>query len=357
MEMSAARLLKRCLVILALATTLSCSNEPPKLHLAVSLPSLTASKLPFVIAMDQKLYEKHGLDVELYPSPGGLGLRDYMRHAARYVGLIDRVEVPVSIDGAGPMIVGIAQTAPPSYPVIVGSTDCVVRAHVIGRKGLTKVEEVKGKRLGVSTPRSTSGYHALLLAKRMGWDPVHDVAIILNVDDAKRVLEGSIDAMIGYEREYADAKRAGLPILLDMKAWNEPIAGNSINAKPAWLAVPANREAAKRFLKATIEAIALLHQRPEIAVEVLIRRYGIDEQKAKIMYSRAIWTPPKPYPCYDGIEKTMQMYDSVEMRKHKAGDFYDDSLMREIDQSGFIDTLYQNRVSAKDTVTKSVAVQ
>jgi len=43
----------------------------------------------------------------------------------------------------------------------------------------------------------------------------------------------------------------------------------------------------------------------------------------------------------EGIKKTMELYDSNEMRKYKLEDFYDDSLMREIDESGFIDSLYR----------------
>ncbi len=51
--------------------------------------------------------------------------------------------------------------------------------------------------------------------------------------------------------------------------------------------------------------------------------------------------PRKPYPCYDGVKKTMEVYDSNEMRRHTPHDFYDDSLMRELDESGFLDRLYK----------------
>jgi hypothetical protein len=50
--------------------------------------------------------------------------------------------------------------------------------------------------------------------------------------------------------------------------------------------------------------------------------------------------PRKPYPNVEGIKKVMELYDSAGMRMHKPEDFYDDSFMKEIDQSGFIDSLY-----------------
>ena len=50
--------------------------------------------------------------------------------------------------------------------------------------------------------------------------------------------------------------------------------------------------------------------------------------------------PNKPYPAVEGIKKTMQLYDSNEMRRYKPEDFYDDSFVRELDESGFIALLY-----------------
>lgn len=45
----------------------------------------------------------------------------------------------------------------------------------------------------------------------------------------------------------------------------------------------------------------------------------------------------KPYPSVDGIEQVFALYDSPEMRKHTPDEFYDSSLMAELDKSGFLD--------------------
>ena len=36
----------------------------------------------------------------------------------------------------------------------------------------------------------------------------------------------------------------------------------------------------------------------------------------------------------------MQVHDSNEMRRYAMEDFYDDSLIRELDEGGFLDVLY-----------------
>ena len=92
--------------------------------------------------------------------------------------------------------------------------------------------------------------------------------------------------------------------------------------------------------RATSEAIALFHQRPALVLEVLANWHGQDPDLAKARYLRTDYIPRKPYPCYEGIRNTMELYDSNEMRRYTPEDFYDDSLMRELDESGFIDSLY-----------------
>ena len=120
------------------------------------------------------------------------------------------------------------------------------------------------------------------------------------------------------------------------------MAGNSVIVNAAWLEDPRNREVARRFLQAMIEGIALFHQDRELALEVLAKWHGItDRAYAETVYEGGRWIPRKPYPCYEGIMKAMERYDSNAMRKYKLEDFYDDRLMRELDESGFIDSLYQ----------------
>ena len=96
-----------------------------------------------------------------------------------------------------------------------------------------------------------------------------------------------------------------------------------------------------KILQSFINRIALFHQDRELALDVLARWYGIEDREfAETVYARGAWIPREPYPCYEGIARTMELYDSNEMRKHEPIDFYDDSAMRQIVESGFIDSLY-----------------
>ena len=59
------------------------------------------------------------------------------------------------------------------------------------------------------------------------------------------------------------------------------------------------------------------------------------------MYQFAADLPAKPYPAVEGVKNTLAIYDSPQMRKYKAEDFYDAGFMTALDRSGAIDRLYK----------------
>ena len=305
------------------------------------------SKLPFVIAEHQGLYEKYGLDVEFRTGPppfdgGRTGRPDFWTRLGRSVGFMEPQLADIRVGGATPRVVEFASSPRALDLVSIGSTDCVVRSHIIGRHGISTLEELRGKRVGVSRLHSTAGFIGRLLAERMGWDPVHDVSIMAGSHEVDDLRDGLVDATVAYEMGYAVLKLEGFPILADTRSWNEQIGGNSVLAERTWLADAENREAARRFLMALAEGVALFHTNPDLTMQVLDEWYGItDRETAETVYARGAWIPREPFPCAEGIKRTMELYDSNEMRSYKPEQFYDDSIVRELVSSGFIDKLYE----------------
>lgn len=334
-------------LLLVAAITHSCTGRD-ELPLVLLVGDPSASRLPYVIAYDQGLFEKHGLDVELRlrgPGPGGEIVRytDFFTKILRSLGIVDVPPHDVMTNGLGPVFVQATQTVRRNaYNIAIASTDCVLRTHIIGRPGLTSLDQLKGGRLGVSSVGATSGTHALVLAERMGWDPIADISILEAADDDIELLQNNVlDGLIGYEWAYLGALEAGLPILADTAEWNEILAGNSARVRRGWLNDETNRETARRFVMALVEGIAIMHQQPEIAMQVLEDWYGFEDRElAQAFYSRGAWIPRKPYPCHEGLQRTAELYDSNAMRQLRPEAFFTDNFVRELDQSGFIDALY-----------------
>ena len=337
-----------CLIAIAVTST-SCSNEE-LIPLQVEL-TRSVSKLPFVIALDQGLYRKHGLDLEVRlrePEFDGaieMPSRNLIARSWRQIRKASSDE-PVwdpkfEVAGANGRIARISTDADATHWISIAATDCVARTRIVAQKGFEHLEDLKNRRIGVSNTDTNSGFVALLLAERMGWDPVQDISIMSRGNSIDALRDGRVDAFVADERSYAVASQEGFPILFATSSWDEAMAGNSVNVEPKWFEDTTNREVMRRFLKATIEGIALFHQDEELALEVMSKWHGIrDREVAEIIYEAGRQIPRKPYPCYQGIISAMEHYDSNEMRKYSPDDFYDDSLVRELDESGFIDALY-----------------
>jgi ABC-type nitrate/sulfonate/bicarbonate transport system substrate-binding protein len=139
----------------------------------------------------------------------------------------------------------------------------------------------------------------------------------------------------------AQAPAAGFKEILDLRPCHIAIAGSGVVASRDWL--QNNRETALRFLKAAIEAMALMKRDPAVSAAAMAKWFGItDPAKQREVWAQSADLPQKPYPSVAGIRKVMEFFNGTEMAKHKAEDFYDDTLIRELDRSGFIDNLYRS---------------
>ena len=334
------RMTKTLAMFLIVPLVSSCGGDE-RLTLNVELGGRSVSKLPFVIAADQGLYEKYGLDVSLKipPASDGRGIDATPR---RFIRRWWPWQHDIFVDGLTPNIVKqVERVGHPRY-VAVASNDCIVRAHIIARSDIHRVEDLRGKRIGISTRRdTTTGYAALELANRMGWDPDFDLSITYYGREVTDLEAGRVDAIIASETRYAQSLSRDVNVLEDTQLWNEAVGGNSILADAAWLEDPLNREKARRLVMATIEGLALFHNDRELALDVMRRWYGIDDPaELEAVYDRGRWMPRAPYPCREGTVNTLAMYDSLAMRQYEPTDFYDESFVRELDDAGFIDAFY-----------------
>ena len=190
-------------------------NNLPTLR--VELGSRSVSKLPFVIALDQNLYEKYGVDIEIWmPAPdfkGGTNtLSRWARILANRLG-IGSWEPDIIVRGGNSQIFRQLMNAETPREVFLAATDCIVRAHIVAGRGIERLEDLKGKRLGVSSISGNTGFAALLFAERMGWDPTRDLSIVKDGNSIDALHAGRVDSFVANERSLAAARQEGLSVL------------------------------------------------------------------------------------------------------------------------------------------------
>ena len=310
------------------------------IKLRVGLGDVSLNKVPFVAAYEAGIYKKNGLDVEQFitPSAADVARRSGVTVPQELIRAGGR-ETPIVIGGGSPLIVRWTTDAQADDRVIVACTDPVVRWRIIARPDISNIEQLKGKRLGYSGYGAVTHFVALAFTKILGWNPERDLSLMSGANTMDALKGGRVDAFIASELHETMALSAGYKILIDLAKYNIPNAGSGVNISRAWL--KDNHEAARRFVKSTVEMTALVKRNKHTAFTAMAKWYNItDPEKQEHFYREISNLPRKPYPSVEGIKKVMEIYNYHEMRKYKPDDFYDDSFVRQLDQSKYIDGLY-----------------
>lgn len=311
------------------------------ISLDVALGDVSLNKVPFLIAADAGIYARNGLDVHQFITPGAAqdARESGVEVPAQYI-RADIGRAPISVGGASPMIYRVANDAAGIHRVALLTSEGTVRNTIITSNSIARVEDLKGKRLGYSVPGAVTHVAALQFAKHMGWDPGRDISLIGNGNSLNPLKEGRIDGALGSAMTFSMAPELNLKLLIDLTPYNFPVGGSSVLAERNWLR--ANRDTAARFVRASNEALALMKRDRPAFNAALAKWFNVrDAVVQERMYREIEEIPQKPYPTVEGIRVTLAFYDSPEMRKYKAEDFYDTSFMEELDRSGFLERLYR----------------
>src|ERR1700722_4181308 len=311
----------------------------------VELGDVSLTKLPFIMAADNGIYVRNGLKVSQFITPSAA-------QAVRGSGVIvppenvKSIVGEINIGGGSPTMVRMTSVATAPHRVILATTDDVSRFHVISRADITRPEDLKGKRIGYGNLGALDHLSMILYLRKMGWDPNRDVSMLSNGNGPQSIVKNLVDAFAGTDIALTEAKKLGLRDLVDLGQYHYAMPGSGVNALADWL--PKNRDTAARFMKATVEAIALMKTDKTAAFASMTKWYGIsDPEKLEAVYAEASQLPSKPYPSIEGIKVMQSVYTWREMTSRKPVDFTDPSFVAELDHSGYIDSLYKKSAAAK----------
>jgi NitT/TauT family transport system substrate-binding protein len=319
------------ILILALGAAGFAQNKPLK-KIRVGVPSVGMGNIIIFITKEGKLFEKYGLDAEVITVMGsGIGSK------ALISGNLDIIPI------ATPTVIA-ANLAGADMAILAHTMPAVVHALMV-RPDIKRPEDLKGKKIGVSSLGSLTDFLVRSIAKKKGLNPDRDITLITTGgSDTERVMAlkaGSVEASAVSHPGYGIARKMGFSMLWDSAKeldypWME------ITTRRA--AIKSDRDLITQYMKAHLEGIALFKTNRDFSIKVIkkVMKMTDDEMVNETYEIFSKMFLPTPYPNHPGMKIS---FDYVAMTRndvwsHKPEEFTDPSFVAELDKSGFIKSLY-----------------
>jgi ABC-type nitrate/sulfonate/bicarbonate transport system substrate-binding protein len=193
----------------------------------------------------------------------------------------------------------------------------------------------------------TSDSFARIALKRLGLNPVRDVAILQIGGLAERLssLEnGRVHAAMLATPDVFIAQKKGFYTLVHVTL---PYQTTSVATTRRF--IRENPEIIRRYVKSQIEAVHRMKTDREAGIKVLAKYHGSQDkeilERTYDLNSSNEKLPAKQYPTLEGIKNILEplVQTDAKAKAAKPEDFVDMRFIKELDESGFIDELYKGR--------------
>jgi NitT/TauT family transport system substrate-binding protein len=285
------------------------------------------------IAQKKGFFEKHGLAVELVYFQGGSQVVQAMLGG----------DVPLTVT-AGPE--GVVAKLQGADIALLAANNPTMHFSLFVSPEIKKPADLRGKRAGVSRFGSSSDFCIRYIFKSLGLAD-DDVTIVQIGDNPSRLAalkSNAIHSTVFTTPNTVRARKAGFVSMVDAYKLGLKFHGSGIAASGAFLRE--RRPVVEDFVKGFLEGVAYAKQNKEESIRLIGEFLRLSERdEAEETYQVIIQNiqPRKPYPAKEGVETVLRNLESTipKAKGAKAEDLVDESVLRKLDQSGFIDNLYR----------------
>jgi NitT/TauT family transport system substrate-binding protein len=219
-------------------------------------------------AFEKGIFKDNGLEVDLQSINGGTQTSAALISGGIQIGQFGGSEA-LSANAGGADVVIVANLAP-VYPY---------KLYV--QKGITSIQGLRGKKVGVSNAGGSSDIATRAALKAAGLDPDKDVNIIPVGSHANRtaaLLAGTIDAGVDDPPEDLELVKAGLTPLIDLAGQKLPAANTGVIMQRTYL--NANKATVQAYVDSLVIARLKMKSDKAGAVAVLGKYFKLDNQDA-----------------------------------------------------------------------------
>jgi ABC-type nitrate/sulfonate/bicarbonate transport system substrate-binding protein len=302
--------------------------------MTIGYGAISAPQLPAWVAKESGIFQKNGLDVQLVFFKGS---------TTAVMALLSR-ETPIG-HMTGPPVITAALRG--SDSVMIAGGTVVQEYWLMSRPEIKSAEQLKGGTVAVSTFGGSADFFSRLALKKIGLTPAKDVALVqigTGPDRLTAMEAGRIQAAMLLIPDSLIAQRRGFVNLVHVSM---PSQGTGVATTRRF--IRENPDLVRRIVKAQVEAVHRIKTDREGTVATLVKYFGSKDrdimERTYDLQSSDDRMPAKQYPTLEGIKNILEPLAETDAKAKTARpqDFVDASFIRELDQSGYIDSLYKKR--------------
>lgn len=302
--------------------------------LKIAYSSADASNAVWFTALDAGMYRKHGLDIELI----------FIQSSTMSVSTVVSGDIDVANASGG----AVASAAAGGANLVM--TACYINTlpyELIVQESVKSAEDLRGKSVGISRVGSASDVAARVLIKGVGLEPVKDVPILQVGGPTERAAAFRTGRIVGFPSPPGTIHLAkGMPhrVMISTADFQKRFDFPYICSTTTKGYLAAKRDTVRRLTMALIEATHFLKTRKEETKKV-IAKYT---RQNNPQYLESSWAANVK--LHDRVPLVTREGTEVQIKEalsRKAGaslkveDIVDDSIVRELEKSGFIDKVYK----------------
>jgi NitT/TauT family transport system substrate-binding protein len=306
--------------------------------LRVSQSTLNTRSAILWIAQDQGFFARHGLDVEII----------FLQSSNLQTAALATGQVQMGTIGGATVLSGVAGGQP--FRIVASPTNRLPY-DLVARPEIKDAKDIRGKRLGVTSVGGTTWMAANLALQSLSLDPARDnvqISAIGNQGILIQAIEGgNVDLAIIDPFLSRRLKQKGYNIMLELHRANIPFIATSVVTTAPYLRD--HPDQVESFLRAFFEAQAFVSQpdnKTQVLKTVIAKMHITDRATAEEGYQDLVQSiEKKPYPSVEALRNVQKLMAQMnpKVAALKPEEIVDPGMIRRLDESGFIDGLYDSK--------------
>ena len=316
--------MKRILLLLLLISQSAFAQTDKKTPVSLIYEAIAATNATLWLAEDARLFEKYGLDAKIVNARGAVPVQALVSGSVEFGAFSGSSAIAAILAGS-------------DIVLVAAKGNFAVMSFWVRRDSPIKsLADLRSKTIGVTRAGSATHMIARLALKSAG----------LNEREVKFLHHGGLpESFASLDKGIVDAAmgsppRPGFKELVDLSALKIPFLQGAIEVKRSFL--QNRRDIVLNLLRAYVETIKLAKQKPELAIAAISKRMRVPVEMVKPVYQpHENVLEEIPYVRRDSVQVILDQYPKEQLKGLSYEKLVDNSLLQQLEDSGFIKNLYR----------------